>query len=526
MLLPSLLLLLIFRGDVGIKVASGGVDFVDASVPVTIKFAPPRSQVRVWHGLLKGAGGFDFHSGIYKGDFVICDGFDGQSGRNAKTIISCRDILEVFNDRDYYDRQMKKMSSARSSPQPESRHSQRTSGRSQAPKVVDKPKLQYAYFWLHGGVGKEIQSEVLARAFDSLPPSCRLVFLDINTPGGLVIEMEQIRDLIIRKKNEGVGFVAVCDDVLSAGTTFAFACDHIFFKPHSVLGAAVSFRASSSGEIEVDAKRNSALAAKLESLAVSNGHPAGLAYAMVVMSSVVYFSPTQGVWGGNFENRPGGSDWQLLDDQSSILTIDYSMALKIESHSQTIHTMNGVQRLEFDQFDQRAMNLYKDLIVQTVFRKLAIRLQPAEVQRSFLTKHFIREYKNCQYELALLKNRGGLIEAIDRISNDAVASDPDNFNYDKVTTTSTMRLPDGNYHLVTRSVPSREAWYSWYANTDKAIRLWRDMLETIEELVQVESLAKKYNEPHKINQPEVELGRQKARSEIIRLRSNRSRGPQ
>ncbi len=111
-----------------------------------------------------------------------------------------------------------------------------------------------------------------------------IVVFHLDTPGGIVFIADKVISAI--QEIDWAKTVAWIEGnehhgALSAGAFISLATHDIYMANGTTLGAAVPFRQMSTGEIEVDAKFQSAFRARFRALAQERGHSAVLADAMV-----------------------------------------------------------------------------------------------------------------------------------------------------------------------------------------------------------------------------------------------------
>lgn len=142
---------------------------------------------------------------------------------------------------------------------------------------------------LRGVFGEEILAAGVESAVKrALERGARRLIFVIESDGGVVQEATAIAR-VIEDAGERATTVAVVERGLSASIWPTFACEHIFMTEGAVLGAAVAFtQNTSTGEIAVDAKFNSALAAELAAMAERQGHDGELARAMVIPEIAIW----------------------------------------------------------------------------------------------------------------------------------------------------------------------------------------------------------------------------------------------
>jgi ATP-dependent protease ClpP protease subunit len=200
-------------------------------------------------------------------------------------------------------------------------HSQpNTPDTSHLPKVVVIP--------LHGTVGSAgedairntFDAQVLAQCFaeaQKLEPHA--VILDIQSPGGLVSEMEAICETILAH-NRSLRIVAYPREAFSAAAIISLCCREMIVHPNARIGAAVIITAGPGGVSAVDAKMASPHHARQKQFMKRSGRPYEVVAAMTIQESELWWSSA-----GGFANVPppkdAESEWALLDGKSTVLTM-------------------------------------------------------------------------------------------------------------------------------------------------------------------------------------------------------------
>ncbi|MCX5682311.1 MAG: hypothetical protein NT049_01325, partial [Planctomycetota bacterium] len=141
----------------------------------------------------------------------------------------------------------------------------------------------YMVIPIKGHIGENFPSSAKTYLDRATKLNVTVIVLDIDTPGGLVVEAEQTVDLMIQNKN--FRFVALVRSALSAGAMLALACNEIYMTDTATIGAAVSYRRDADGSIvrlppDVDEKFQSAWRAVCRKAADHGGHDSLLAEAM------------------------------------------------------------------------------------------------------------------------------------------------------------------------------------------------------------------------------------------------------
>ena len=126
--------------------------------------------------------------------------------------------------------------------------------------------------------------------------SADFVILDINTYGGAVDAADSIRAAILRYDRPLVAYVNM--QAASAGALISIACDSIFMKTGSSIGAATVV--NQNGEVMPD-KYQSFMRGMMRSTAQANGRDPKIAESMVDTVNVLSLTPSEAVAAGYCE---------------------------------------------------------------------------------------------------------------------------------------------------------------------------------------------------------------------------------
>jgi len=149
----------------------------------------------------------------------------------------------------------------------------------------------------------------------------RVLFV-FDTPGGVGQDARAI-GRVLRQFQDDFEYHAVIKRCFSAGIITLVWCEKIWVHPDAPSGAAVGYSKNpATGAIEVDAKVNSALAAKIGSRAHATGHPPELFEAMVVMEREAWMT-RDGIGRPRFHaSRPSDDlDAIQIDSASTVLSL-------------------------------------------------------------------------------------------------------------------------------------------------------------------------------------------------------------
>lgn len=155
------------------------------------------------------------------------------------------------------------------------------------------------------------------------------IVLRIDSPGGQVWAARSILQMIEANRSQ-FEFQALIEHSISAAIWPTFACDTIHMAPRGEFGGAVAFRQSSLGNVEVDAKMNSILAAEIVTIAESLGHDGDVVRAMMLMESELY-AQTSGrrVILKGFRDAGSSEQGEQIDGPTTVLTLTTKEAVRL-----------------------------------------------------------------------------------------------------------------------------------------------------------------------------------------------------
>ena len=152
-----------------------------------------------------------------------------------------------------------------------------------APEIVTYDKPTYYRIPLHGVVGETFVGSVLEKSLkDALDRKADAVVLEINSPGGMLLELQKIIP-VIRDYNDKLRVVAwVRHNALSAAAVTALACREIYMEPGSRIGGATAFKMTILGMPKaIEEKMQAAWRAEARAVAETGGHNTLLTEAMI-----------------------------------------------------------------------------------------------------------------------------------------------------------------------------------------------------------------------------------------------------
>ncbi|TVQ32686.1 MAG: hypothetical protein EA376_04795 [Phycisphaeraceae bacterium] len=322
---------------------------------------------------------------------------------------------------------------------------------------------RYLLIPIHGQYGVDVLPDGVSQSLDyAARRGVEHIVFDVDSPGGYIWAAEEIADEMHRRAGEFT-YHAVVRNAVSAAIWTVFSCDQIHFLPGATMGAAVAYsRNRTTGNAQVDAKFNSALAARLASRAEEKGHNPVLARAMVLVDSGVYVRQNQDGTYHFTTDRPRGADtseYETLVNERAVLTLTapeavrYGVGRELRTGPEDLGRALGID-------EWRLVNNYG----AAAMRRTA-QAHRAEIER--------RE--------DVLERIPQLIELINRTIAEAQALDPNNGRY------STR---GGNFTPDSR----RE----WQRRTDESIGAWRRVQDGLRRLERLEREAERLNlqRPH------------------------------
>ena len=209
---------------------------------------------------------------------------------------------------------------------------------------------------LHGTVGiipgesaKAFTAEGLKVSLDAAKRAkATIVVLDIDGPGGQVLEMQNMVKVLLEAQVGGMRIVALPRDAFSAWSIVALSCKEILVTPTSRMGAAVSITSNGKGFIEavegkdaVSQKFAAPFQALWRQITDFTGRPPCIADAMRIQTAELWYSPTKG-----FAEKSGTeTDWQQLDDGVHVLCLTGTEMLKTKMAIGEVRNQSDLPKL-------------------------------------------------------------------------------------------------------------------------------------------------------------------------------------
>ncbi len=194
------------------------------------------------------------------------------------------------------------------------------------PAAPSRPEdVRYLEVPLEGGFGTEIFPIGVSEALNQAKRrGVQHIVFRINSDGGYIWAAEDIAR-IMEENEDAFTYHALIEKAISASIWVALSCDTMHMTPGATIGAAVVYtRDSTSGNTEVDAKFNSAMAAKVAARAEKHGHNIALVRAMMIGESEAYaWKDESGEWcvGAERPKLAKVDSLRTLDDRDTVLTL-------------------------------------------------------------------------------------------------------------------------------------------------------------------------------------------------------------
>ena len=153
----------------------------------------------------------------------------------------------------------------------------------QAPPVAKYAGSTYYRIPLHGEVGRTVTTDLLERSLaDAAKRNPTVVVLDVDSPGGLIAEVEPILDSM-RMHGKSLRFVVyVRKHAISSAAIMSLGAKDIYMHPSGLIGAATAFKISEKGTpMDISEKFQSIWRAMARRAAEQGEHSRLLAEAMI-----------------------------------------------------------------------------------------------------------------------------------------------------------------------------------------------------------------------------------------------------
>ena len=171
------------------------------------------------------------------------------------------------------------------------------------------------------------------------------ILLDLNTYGGAVNAADSIRSAILRYEKPVVAFVNM--QAASAGALISIACDSIYMKTGSSIGAATVV--SQTGDVMPD-KYQSFMRGMMRSTAQATGRDPKVAESMTDTANVLSMTPTEAIAAGYCEGIceteyevaekvTGGSDFIIKNMEDDMTWLDRLIQFLLNPLLQSIFMM-------------------------------------------------------------------------------------------------------------------------------------------------------------------------------------------
>jgi len=209
----------------------------------------------------------------------------------------------------------------------------------EAPKAVKYDGATYYRIPLGGVVGKEFTASMLEKSLkDALTRKPDVVILEIDSPGGYIMEVEKIVSTI-RDHYDKMRVVAwIKKEALSAAAISSLACKEIYMKSNAMIGAATAYRMTAIGlPADIGEKFQSVWRAQSRISAETGGHEPLLANAMIDKELELYIVEEDGK-----KVIREGTGAKMLTRKGRLLTMTASEALNC---GLSAGTANDIEKL-------------------------------------------------------------------------------------------------------------------------------------------------------------------------------------
>ncbi|MEQ9616609.1 MAG: hypothetical protein RLN60_01095 [Phycisphaerales bacterium] len=216
----------------------------------------------------------------------------------------------------------------------------------------------YVVVPMNGAFGEEVNAGVFRDALErAVDKDAELVIFHLESPGGLLFVLEDIRDVIDDFEDELEVAVYINSDCFSAAAMLAMSMEHFYVGPEARCGAAVGYVQTDTGSFEVDAKFNSAMAAKWRARAEKHNRPGLVVDAMILPESEIYADTSTTPWtllerepsDYDVSNDDGTPRYKLIDSNKAILSFTHDEAMSMGIADGSAEGASGV--LEFVRID-------------------------------------------------------------------------------------------------------------------------------------------------------------------------------
>ncbi len=357
-----------------------------------------------------------------------------------------------------------------------------------------------------GEIGSAVLAEGLKSALEAAERrNITHIVFRINSFGGQVSVAQEMARLL-RSKAESLHYTAVVERAISAAIWIVFSCDEIVLRPGATIGAATAFYQDfSTGEIDVDAKMNSALAAELCAIAEQQGINPALIRAMIVPDAACYWvQSAEGDLAIVDTLQDGDVLKRVLSENGSVLTLTSTEASEIglanisELETTALHQILGLPRWRIHgKIGEIAMESAREnrMRMRVLEETRERRASEAEQRRINQLGQQIRE-----------------IEALVRYINDGIdraeSLHPNNYNY-------SYNIRDGLF--------TPESRRAWMRHTDEAIVAWERVDDALGKLFRAEGRARKLGSEANFHELDIQSLRELARDSVRNLLANRKR---
>lgn len=367
---------------------------------------------------------------------------------------------------------------------------QSTTGKRQAKRKPDAPTIRYVEIPIKGTIGVEVQAAGVERAMNTaIRRGVQHAVFTIDSPGGYVAEAEAIA-AVIEAKRDDIRCYAVIESAISAAIWVTISCDKVFMHRDGEIGGAVVYsQDQTTGAVEVDAKMNSIIAAKLASRAQRSGMNGDAVRAMIIPEAEYY------VW----KNDQGETRHAVREPQD--LPADQ---LIIADGEATVLTLTGEQAHSIGMAGD-----YPGDLVALGAHVNAEGWEPAGNigAAAMAAAHRAFEQNRTKRE-ELIEDINTAFEELGAMQDRAVQSSPGNFTY--------TYDPETNLLVSASQI-------AWRENTDKCMNNWRILLRQTERIERMLQRAEKLGLQRNVEHKDLREYFEACQGALIELEKNRNR---
>ena len=323
-------------------------------------------------------------------------------------------------------------------------------------------KTMYVLVPIEGTIGEDATPPGLADALDQAAKrGITHAVLWINSDGGHVDAIDGFKQVI--QRHDSMRLITVVEKAHSAAVPFVLLADDVLLLDGARVGAAVAFLLEvRTGEVAVDAKLTSAVAANFAAMAESNGRSAVWARAMVQPELEVWAcagtSPADSTFYASQQDAKAACDQPVqLDGPKTILTFTAEEMLTYGIASGTVASDKDIGPL-LDLPGWTKPNDAGAAAMRKAAERIAKQVAAIEAESEMLQKKLISSAE--------------LIQGLEIDLAFAIEASPRNFTY-YIDATTAVFTPAGKR--------------DWQTRTDQAIAAWNKLGERVTTIGKLEA---------------------------------------